>query len=158
MNTIVVYASMGGTTEQMALTIADELTKAGDHVVVKDAIDTLANELESYERILIGSYTWGDGDLSDEITGFCEELSNMDLTRKMAASFGLGDSTYDRFARAVDILEEVLKNQGYDIMTEGLKVDSYLEDEAEVAAKCISFVHHLIHSTQQMTKEKVGIS
>lgn len=59
MNTIIVFASMSGTTELMAYTIASELTKAGDQVTVKDAFEADAEELRSYERILVGSYTWG---------------------------------------------------------------------------------------------------
>ena len=148
MNTIVVYASMTGTTERMARTIADELAKACNQVVVKDAIETYANELKSYERILLGSYTWGDGDLSDEITGFYDELINMDLTGEMAASFGPGDSTYQHFAGAVDILEETLKKQGCKIITKGLKVDSWLEEEDEIEANCIAFAKKVIHASQ----------
>ncbi|WVX79751.1 hypothetical protein R4Z09_21035 [Niallia oryzisoli] len=47
MNTIVVYASMTVTTELMARTIADELAKAGDRVVMKDAMEAYADELIS---------------------------------------------------------------------------------------------------------------
>ena len=56
MNTIIVFASMSGTTELMAHTIASELTKAGDQVTVKDAFEADTEELMSYERILVGSY------------------------------------------------------------------------------------------------------
>ena len=148
---------MTGTTELMARTIADELAKAGNQVVVKDAIETYADELKSYERILLGSYTWGDGDLSDEITGFYDELINIDLIGKMAASFGPGDSTYEHFARAVDILEETLKKQGCEIITKGLKVDSWLEDEEEIESHCISFANKIINLTKQVSKAEVGI-
>lgn len=157
MNTIVVYASMTGTTELMARTIANELTKAGDKVIVKDAIETFADELKNYERILVGSYTWGDGELSDEITGFYEELVTIDLTGKIAVSFGPGDSTYEHFARAVDILEESLINQGCEIITKGLKVDSWLEDEEEIETNCVSFANKIINLRQPINKEGVGI-
>ena len=63
MNTIIVFASMSGTTELMAYTIASELTKAGDQVTVKDAFEA-DEELRSYERILVGSYTWGGTEIS----------------------------------------------------------------------------------------------
>ena len=34
----------------------------------------LLMNLKSYEKILIGSHTWGDGEISDEIIGFYDEL------------------------------------------------------------------------------------
>jgi flavodoxin I len=135
MNTIIVFASMAGTAELMAHTLASELTKAGDQVTVIDAFETDAEELKSYDRILVGSYTWGEGDLSDEIISFYEELSTIDLTGKMAAAFGTGDTSYEHFARAVDILEDALKMQGCEILIKGLKVDRWLEDEEETETK-----------------------
>ena len=149
MNTIIVFASMSGNTELMAHTIASELTKAGDQVTVKDAFEADAEELKSYERILVGSYTWGDGDLSDEITGFYDELATIDLTGKMAAAFGSGDTSYEHFARAVDILGEALKTQGCEILIKGLKVDSWSEDEEEIETKCRLYAKELLSLSSQ---------
>jgi len=128
---------MTGNTELMAVTIADELTRAGDKVDLVDGIEAFADDLKSYERILIGSYTWGDGDLPDEVFGFYEELKDTDLTGKFAAVFGSGDSSYSHFSRAVDIFEETLKDQGCQIVTEGLKVDQ--ESDAAIKEKCKGF-------------------
>ena len=149
MNTIIVFASMAGTTELMANTLAGELTKAGDQVTVIDAFETDAEELKSYDRILVGSYTWGDGDLSDEIMGFYDELSTIDLTGKMATAFGSGDTSYEHFARAVDILEEALKTQGCEILIKGLKVDSWTKDEEEIETKCRLFAKELMNLSSQ---------
>ena len=149
MNTIIVFASMAGTTELMAQTIASELMKAGEQVTVKDAFEADAEELKSYERILIGSYTWGDGDLSDEIAGIYDELAKIDLTGKKAAAFGSGDTSYKHFARAVDILEEALKMQGCEIITNGLKVDSWSENEEEIETKCKSYAKELLSLSSQ---------
>lgn len=146
MNTIIVYASMSGKTEKMAISIATELTKAGEEVVIKDVFEVFAEELRSFDRILVGSYTWGNGDLSDEILGFYDELANIDLTGKVAATFGSGDSSYEYFARAVDILEETLQNQGCEIITKGLKVDSCLEDDEDIETKCLTFAKKCYHN------------
>jgi len=151
MNTIVVYASMTGTTELMARTIADELTKAGDQVVVKDALETYAVELTSYERILVGSYTWGDGELSDEMMGFYDELENIDLSGKRAAAFGSGCTTYEQFASAVDILEEALKQQGCTIITTGLKADTWSDGEEKIKADCVDFVKKIITLSKEVS-------
>ncbi|MBM4763825.1 flavodoxin [Bacillus sp. B15-48] len=144
MNTIIVYCSMTGNTEQMAELIAAELTRLGDCVEVKDGIDAYADELIAYDRILIGSYTWGDGELPDEMLGFYEELQDTDLTGKIGAVFGAGDSSYDYFARAVDVLEETLKNRGCEIITNGLKVDK--EFEEQVTTKCRTFCENITNA------------
>ncbi|WP_147534554.1 flavodoxin [Bacillus marasmi] len=128
MNIIIIYTSMTGTTEQMANTIAAEFMKAGKNVVIKDSIEAQAAELISYDMILIGSYTWGDGELPDELVDFYDELRSTDLTGKIVAIFGAGDSTYPHFATAVDILEETAKGQGGRILIDGLKTDRESED------------------------------
>jgi len=146
MKTIIVFASMTGNTEWIADSIANELRRNGDHVEIKDAFDAYAEELTSYDRILVGSYTWGDGDLPDEMLGFFEDLQKTDLTGKLAAAFGSGDSFYDSFAGAVDLLEETLKEQGCEIVTKGLKVDQ--ESEERMEALCQSFAKEFVHASQ----------
>ena len=142
MNTIIVYASMTGNTEFIAELIAEELTKLGEKVDVKDAMVTFAEDLNPYDRILIGSYTWGDGDLPDEVMDFYEELKNTDLTGKTAAVFGAGDSSYNHFARAVDIFEETLRDRGCTILINGLKADRGSEED--IKTKCKEFSKKLI--------------
>ncbi|WP_071394136.1 flavodoxin [Bacillus tuaregi] len=149
MKTIVVYTSMTGTTERMAQVITDELTKAGDQVTMKDVFEADAWELTSYERILLGCYTWGDGELADEILDFHDQLENIDLTGKYAAAFGPGSSSYDQFARAVDILDETLSRKGCEIITKGLKVDTWSDDEEKIKADCVNFAQKIVHLTPQ---------
>jgi flavodoxin I len=142
MNTIIIYTSMTGTTELMAITIGEELKKCGLKVDIKDALEISAEELNSYEGILIGSYTWGNGELPDEIVDFYEDLQSVNLSGKMIAIFGAGDSSYDHFARAVDILEETLKSQGCEIVLKGLKVDR--ESDSDVRIICRLYSEKLI--------------
>lgn len=129
---------MTGNTELMANIIAEELIKTGVKVVIKDAIEVSAEELISYEAILIGSYTWGDGELPDELLDLYDEIKNIDLTGKMIAIFGPGDSTYEHFAKAVDILEETLIKQGCKILLKGLKVDRESDEDMKIICKLYS--------------------
>jgi flavodoxin I len=145
MDTIIVYTSMTGTTEAMAEMIGKKLTESGENVVIKDALEVLATEILKYELILIGSYTWGDGDLPDEMVPFYEEVMEIDLTCKMAAVFGPGDSTYYHFAHSVDLWEEALKQQGAVILTEGLKVDRWAFEDTEIV--CSHFCDEILKNT-----------
>jgi flavodoxin I len=142
MDIIIVFASMSGKTEFMANCIADTLVKKGHHVDVREAAMTFAEDLRPYETILIGSYTWGDGEIPDEAIDLFEEIENTDLTKKKVAVFGSGDSTYTHFARAVDIWEQALLEQGGKLLTQGLKVDQETEDY--VREKCHLFCEQLV--------------
>lgn len=120
---IIVFASMTGNTEEMAGLVAEGVRAAGIEPVLKSVIDANASELEQYDGILLGAYTWGDGDLPDEFLDFYEEMDNVVLTGRKAAVFGSADSSYSRYGAAVDTLIAKLKQQGAELVQEGLKVE-----------------------------------
>ncbi|WP_127498845.1 flavodoxin [Paenibacillus glycanilyticus] len=123
MKVIVAYASLTGNTEEMAEAIAAGAREAGAEVVVRDAYDADASELDQYEGIAIGAYTWGDGELPDEFIDFYEALSNLDLSGRKAVVFGSGDSSYPIFCGAVDTIEAKLREIGAELVLPGLKVE-----------------------------------
>ncbi|MFC0524399.1 flavodoxin [Pontibacillus salicampi] len=117
------FASMSGNTEEMADLLKEDLENAG-HTVTMDEIEELeADSLQQYEGVLIGCYTWNDGDLPYEAEDFYEELANVDLTGVKAAVFGSGDTAYPQYCEAVHTFEDQLKAQGAAIVQEGLKVE-----------------------------------
>ncbi len=148
MNVLIVFTSMTGNTELMTKTIGNELRCLGFSVTEKDAFEAETDGLDFYDVLLIGSYTWGDGDLPDEIVDFYEELGKLDLTDKEAAVFGSGDSSYEHFARAVDIFEESLKDQGCHILLKGLKVDRESDEVIQEISK--TFAQQLAGALQSI--------
>jgi flavodoxin I len=80
-------------------------------------------ELRNYDAILLGAYTWGDGDLPDEFLDFYHEMDSLNLTGKAAAAFGSCDSSYEHWGRAVEILTEKLVELGADVVLDGLKIE-----------------------------------
>lgn len=120
---LVVYASMTGNTEEMAEAIAQGAKEAGAEVVSKEAFDASVDELNDYEGIIIGAYTWGDGELPDEFIDFFEALDSLDLSGKKAAVFGSGDTSYPVFCGAVDTIEAKLKELGAEIAGECIKFE-----------------------------------
>jgi flavodoxin I len=120
---IVVYGSTTGNTEELAGYIGRALKSGGiGEVHIKNVTDTDVNELLDYEIILLGSSTWGDGELQDDYFDFFEALNKMDLTGKKAAAFGTGESSWSHFCAAVDTLQERLTKCGAEV-AEGFKVD-----------------------------------
>jgi flavodoxin I len=128
---IIIFASMSGNTEEMANTIAEGITEISDVSIEKmDIMDgPVASMLEDYDGIILGAYTWGDGELPDDFLDFYEDMNHIDLTGKKAAVFGSCDSAYPQYGAAVDILTEKLREQGAVIVLEGLKVELTPDDE-----------------------------
>lgn len=120
---LLVFASMTGNTEEMADSIAAGLTDAGLVVVQKSVMDANASEMLEYDGVVLGAYTWGDGELPDEFLDFYEEMDEVALDGLPAAVFGSADSSYPLFGAAVDILIAKLKEIGATVEQEGLKIE-----------------------------------
>ncbi|MGK9184792.1 flavodoxin [Priestia filamentosa] len=126
---ILVFASMTGNTETIADLVGKGVEGTGVELTIRELPDGEPKELEDYDGILLGSYTYGDGELADEFLDFYEDMDTLNLTGKKASVFGSGDQSYENFCAAVDILSEKLTELGAIITQEGLKVELEPEDE-----------------------------
>lgn len=136
-NCLITYCSMTGNTEEIAGTIGEGIRQAGVNVDIKDILMVDAKDLLEYDGILIGAYTWGDGELPDEFLDFYEDMDQLSLIGKKAAAFGSCDSSYEHRGRAVDIIIDKLTEIGADVVLEGFKIDhSPNNDEIE---QCLQF-------------------
>lgn len=108
----VFYGSTTGTTESVARMIANKLgISSGD---VYDVSKLTADVAGSYEALILGTSTWGDGELQDDWYDSIKVLKGMDLSGKTVALFGCGDSeSYaDTFCDGMGILFNELKDSG----------------------------------------------
>lgn len=108
----VFYGSTTGTTESVARTIAEKLGIPSSDVY--DVSKMTADVAGSYEALILGTSTWGDGELQDDWYDGIKVLKGMDLSGKTVALFGCGDSeSYsDTFCDGMGILFNDLKNSG----------------------------------------------
>ena len=110
--TAIIYGSTTGTTEDIAGRIASKLNIAqGDiYEISKVTADTVAG----YDTLLLGSSTWGSGDLQDDWDDGIETLKGADLAGKKIALFGCGDSSSysDTFCSALGTIYNDLKDSG----------------------------------------------
>jgi len=134
---VIVYASITGNTEAMAKAIAEGIKQNGYQVDQIIAYDAHASDLNQYDGVLIGTYTWGTGELPDEMLDFYDELQVVDLSGKKAAVFGSYDSLYGDDGIAVDIMIEALTKQGADVIADGYKIE--LTPNAEQLEACAAF-------------------
>ncbi|CAH1190484.1 flavodoxin [Paenibacillus sp. JJ-223] len=132
---LVAYASLTGNTEEIAELVVEGIEQAGHEAVLKSVTDCNAADLMDYDAFLIGVYTWGDGEVPDEFLDFYEELDELDLSGKRAAVFGSGDTAYEQFCGAVDVVMDKLKERGADVHSETLKIEYSPTEQEKVTCR-----------------------
>ena|SRR5690625_1969922 len=151
---LMVYASQTGNTELMAEMMVDYLQNQNHEVVVKtfdfDWIEP--EELMEYDAVLVGTHTWDDGGMPYEVEDFYEDVEETDLTGKVFGVFGSGDSFYDIFGGAVDLIGDRLEDLGADVLPARLKVD--LEPDKDDIERCIAFADALLNKLDKNFLEK----
>ena len=125
----IVFASMTGNTEEIADIVADKLKELGLEVDIDECTTVDAEEFLEADIAIVASYTYGDGELPDEIVDFYEDLASLDLTGKIYGVVGSGDTFYDEFCKAVDDFDRAFAATGAEKGAENVKVDLSAEDE-----------------------------
>ena len=82
------FGSTTGTTESVAARIAERLgvAQADVHNVAAASVE----DVKKYDLLLLGSSTWGSGELQDDWPGFLDKLGKEDLSGRRVALFGCG--------------------------------------------------------------------
>ncbi|REE83956.1 flavodoxin I [Paenibacillus taihuensis] len=101
-NILMIYASMTGNTEDMADLIGEGIREAGGTLTVQMVMDASAASLADYDGVVLGAYTWGDGELPDEFPSFYEEMDQLQLSGVKAAVFGSCDSESEPMSYRTD--------------------------------------------------------
>lgn len=123
-----------GTTTGITEDIANRISQHFDDVdvfEVSNGIDTF----EDYDLLILGSPTWGLGDLQDDWMACIDEIEDMDLSEKYVALFGTGDqaSFGDSFIDAIELLYNKVKKAKAKIIgftsTEGYTYDRSLAEK-----------------------------
>lgn len=134
---LICYATLSGNTELVARLIEKGLREKGLEVVSGDMAQMTATELLDYDAFILGTYSWGDGDLPEECLDFYEDLVNLDLTGKKAAVFGSGDPSYPTYCGAVDELYKGVSTAHADLLLDKLKIE--LDPVGDEYRQCMTF-------------------
>lgn len=151
---LMVYTSQTGNTEMVTDMIANHLRRLGLEVTVKtfdfDVIEI--EQLQMYDAVLVGTYTWDDGELPYEAEDFYVELEGVDLSGQVFGVYGSGDTFYDTFGLAIDLMGDRLRNLGATMIADRLKVD-LTPDKAD-DKRCSKYAQ-LVAETVQYTDKTV---
>jgi len=125
--TIVVYGSSTGTCEAIAGKIAEKIGAEAINVA-----DLTADVIAENDNLLIGTSTWGAGELQDDWYDGVDTLKGADLSGKVVAVFGCGDSASygDTFCGAMKELYDAAKAGGATVVGE-VDIDGYTFDDSD---------------------------
>jgi len=124
--TVVVYGSSTGTCESIANTIADKLGTEAINVA-----DMTADTIADNDVLLLGTSTWGAGELQDDWYDGIDVLKEADLEGKTVAIFGCGDaeSYPDTFCGAMGEIYNAVSDRA--TVVGGVSTDGYTFDDSE---------------------------
>lgn len=125
--TIVVYGSSTGMCEEIAGKIASKLSVSAINVT-----DLNADVLAGNDNLLIGTSTWGAGELQDDWYDGVDLLKGADLAGKVVAVFGCGDSAgySDTFCGGMRELYDAAKAGGATLVGE-VSTEGYTFDDSD---------------------------
>ena len=125
--TIVIYGSSTGTCEAIAEKIAERL--GCEAINVQDLTVEVVNE---NQNLILGTSTWGAGELQDDWYDGLKVLQDADLSGKTIALFGCGDceSYSDTFVGGIGELYNAIKDSGANFVG-AVETDGYSFDDSE---------------------------
>lgn len=128
MQTAIFYGSSLGNTQFVAEKIHALLPQA-DCLPVNDLT---VSQILKYDNIILGTSTWGVGNLQDDFELFVDLLLSLDMSEKTFALFGLGDQqTYpDTFCNGMGKLYHLLNDKGWKVVGR-TSVEGYDFSESE---------------------------
>jgi len=105
------YGSSTGQTELVAEKLHQLLGVENSDIINVDS--ATGKDLQKYPYLILGTPTWGVGEMQDDWEDFAEILDKTELIGKKVALFGLGDQdTYpDSFADGVGMLYNRIKDK-----------------------------------------------
>ena len=125
--TIVVYGSTTGSCESIAQTLGDQL---GAEVI--NVSDLTANQLAEADNIVLGTSTWGAGELQDDWYDGVNVVKSANLSGKRVALFGCGDSASysDTFCGGMKELYDAAVAAGATVVG-AVPTDGYTFDDSD---------------------------
>ena len=118
------YGSTTGVTEEVANKISEKLDNADVYNIAGNL-----EKMNDYDVIVMGTSTWGYGDLQDDWQGVLDDMPSLNLSGKKVAYFGTGDqsSFSDTFIDGRGIIHEKIKDSGVTLIGE-TETDGYTFD------------------------------
>ncbi|WP_019153289.1 flavodoxin domain-containing protein [Robertmurraya massiliosenegalensis] len=109
MKLAIVYSSISGNTEELAQLLLEHFKRKGLDVNCYRVEEFPIHSILNFDGLLIGTYTWGDGEVPLEMLPLLHELAGNSRKNLVTGVFGTGDRFYPKFCGAVDAFRDSLK-------------------------------------------------
>lgn len=114
------YGSSKGNTETAAQRIKRELGKAAQDATISmiNVNEADLSTLGDYDKIILGTSTWENGQLQEDWLKVFRQMDTMDLSGKQVAVFGMGDQYEfaDTFQNALGTLARKARERGAELV------------------------------------------
>ncbi|SET53396.1 flavodoxin I [Salinibacillus kushneri] len=145
MKILIIYTSITGNTEQLMHHIATEFARDTHEIDIFRVSNFSLPDITDYDVVLIGTYSWGNGDLPIEMEEIYEAFEEQEVQHIVTGVFGTGDRFYPHFCGAVDCFKDMLYFHTKLAVT--LKVE--LMPQEQDIQKCRKFYHLVMNKVKE---------
>ena len=127
-----IYASLTGNTEMLSDLMIEKFEEEGieiEKLFVEDLEDF--DFLEEADAFIVATYTYGEGELPEEMEEFFEAIPDMNLEGKIYGVIGTGDTVYEEYCVCVDQFDEQIAKTGAINPTENLKIEIEADEDED---------------------------
>lgn len=150
MKIAIVYSSKTGNTEELAQRIFHLFLNKNVMVSLFRIEQFRVRDLSQFAAIVIGTYTWGNGEIPQEMMELYRAFETQDVKKVLTGVIGTGDSGYPKFCGAVDEFKNMLYVHTDLIATLKVEVSLQMKD----IDRCSRFV--TIFLDQLSRKQGIG--
>jgi flavodoxin I len=143
MKLAIVYSSKTGNTEEVVHLIRQLFFMKKVDVTLFRIEEFPIMELSNYEAVVIGTYTWGNGEIPHEMIEFYRAFETQDVKKVLTGVIGTGDSDYPKFCGAVDQFKDMLYIQTNLIVTLKIELTLQMKDLERCKRFVKIFLDHL---------------
>lgn len=104
----IVYSSITGNTAELAGMLVGCVKEQGMKVHVYSPEDFCRVRVDTFDAVLVGTYTWGSGEIPCGMMGVYRHFEKANSKHVVTAVFGTGDSFFAEFCGAVDRFRDML--------------------------------------------------
>lgn len=137
MKLAIVYSSKTGNTEEVVELIRQLFLMNKVDVTLFRIEEFQITDLINYRAVVIGTYTWGNGEIPQEMMELYRAFETQDVKKVLTGVVGTGDSGYSKYCGAVDEFKDMLSVHTNLMVT--LKIELTLQMSDIV--KCQRFVN-----------------
>jgi flavodoxin I len=148
----IVYTSATGNTGEVA-SILYQASKLNFYDVSLYPVNKFPrSNLEEFDAMMIGTYTWGNGEIPTEMLAVYQAIELLNKKNLITGVFGTGDSFYPHFCGAVDEFKDMLYVQTTIAATLKIELSPQIGD----LKRCYQFVESIANRINVNSVKQAG--